>query len=133
MRSLGHSTGGVIVCSRVVFVTFKHSTLRRASPPFSEETMTKKEFVDEINRRAKQHDIKLTKKDTNKLLDLIFETAATVVEDEQRFSFPNFGTFKVKRRKKRKGVNPRTQEPMIIPSSKTVKFKPAPQMKERLN
>ena len=95
--------------------------------------MTKKEFVDIVNRRAKKRDIELTKKDTNALLDLIFETAAEVVESEERFSFPDFGTFKVRHREERKGVNPRTQEPMTIPPSNTVKFKPAPKMKERLN
>mgnify|MGYP006280635391 CR=1 FL=1 len=96
--------------------------------------MTKKEFIDTVNKAAEEHGIKLTKKDTNELLNVIFEEAARVIESEERFSFPDFGTFKLKFRKEREGVNPQNPDERItIPSSYTVKFKPAPKMKDRIN
>lgn len=96
--------------------------------------MTKKEFIDAVNEAAEEHGITLTKKDTNELLDVIFEEAAKVIQDDERFSFPDFGTFKLKYRKEREGVNPQNPDERItIPASYTVKFKPAPKMKERIN
>jgi DNA-binding protein HU-beta len=35
----------------------------------------------------------------------------------------DFGRFKVKSMRKRRGVNPRTQEPIVVPARRTVKFK----------
>jgi DNA-binding protein HU-beta len=96
--------------------------------------MTKKEFIDAVNKAAQQEGIDLTKKDTNELLNLVFEEAAKALEDGERFAFPDFGTFKLKYRKEREGVNPQNPDERItIPASYTVKFKPAPKMKERIN
>ncbi|RME74785.1 MAG: HU family DNA-binding protein [Planctomycetota bacterium] len=41
-----------------------------------------------------------------------------------------FGTFRVKKRKARKGVNPQTKKPIKIPASKTVAFRPGKALKE---
>jgi nucleoid DNA-binding protein len=95
--------------------------------------MTKAELINEVNAAAKDEDIELTKKDTGTLIDIIFEKVAFAIEDEQRFSYPNFGTFKVKHRKEREGRNPRTGEPITIPASNTVRFKPSPALKDRIN
>jgi DNA-binding protein HU-beta len=35
----------------------------------------------------------------------------------------DFGRFRVKSMRKRRGVNPRTQEPIVVPARRTVKFK----------
>ena len=96
--------------------------------------MTKKEFIDAVNQAAAREGIDLTKKATNELLNLIFEEAAKAIENGERFSFPDFGTFKLKYRKEREGVNPQNPDERItIPASYTVKFKPAPKMKDRIN
>lgn len=96
--------------------------------------MTKKEFVDVINKAAAKEGIELTKKDTNTLLDIIFDKAAETIEDEERFSFPRFGTFKLRWQDSRKGVNPQNPDERItIPARNVVKFKPAPKLKKRVN
>ena len=95
--------------------------------------MTKSELIDALNAAAADEDIDLTKKDTGTLIDLLFEIVADSIEDEQRFSYPNFGTFNVKHRKAREGRNPRTGEPIQIPASNTVAVKPAPKFKEMIN
>ena len=51
---------------------------------------------------------------------------------EKKVTLVGFGTFQVKRRKSREGRNPRTQEPIRIPASKTVTFKPGLELKSRI-
>jgi DNA-binding protein HU-beta len=95
--------------------------------------MTKAELIDAVNKRAADEGIDLTKKDTRTLVDIVFETVSGSIEDEQRFSYPNFGTFNVKHRKAREGRNPRTGDPIQIPASNTVGFKPSPALKDQIN
>ncbi len=95
--------------------------------------MTKAELIDAVNKKAADEGIDLTKKDTRALVDIMFETVAGSIEDEERFSYPNFGTFNVKHRKAREGRNPRTGEPIQIPASNTVGFKPSPSLKDQIN
>ena len=45
------------------------------------------------------------------------------------FTLPSFGTFTVRKTKARKGVNPRTGEPVKIKAGKTVRFKASPTLK----
>lgn len=74
--------------------------------------------------------------DHNMLEALFGRTFATIeaalVEGEQ-VSIAGFGTFTMKTRRARQGRNPRTGEPIDIPESRTVGFKPAKAFKERIN
>jgi DNA-binding protein HU-beta len=45
------------------------------------------------------------------------------------FTLPSFGTFRVVKTKARKGLNPRTGEPVKIKAGKTVRFKASPTLK----
>ncbi len=92
---------------------------------------TKNDLINKVNEAAAEGGIELTKKATGELIDIVFEQVAEAVK-EGRFSYPNFGTFTVKQRKAREGRNPRTKEPIQIPASKTVNFKPAPSLKDKL-
>jgi len=98
-----------------------------------EKTMTKAELINAVHAAAADADIDLTKKATGELVDIVFHTVAGAIESEQRFGYPDFGTFTVKHRKEREGRNPRTKEPITIPASNTVGFKPAPALKDRVN
>lgn len=95
--------------------------------------MTKSELIDALNQAAAEEDIDLTKKDTGTLIDMLFGIVAESIEDEQRFSYPNFGTFNIRHRKAREGRNPQTGEPLQIPASNTVSFKPSPTFKDMIN
>ncbi len=44
-----------------------------------------------------------------------------------------FGTFKVTERQARKGINPKTKEPINIAASKSVKFVPGKALKDELS
>lgn len=91
--------------------------------------MTKAEFVDEV---IKSSGVELSKKDAAGVLDTVFSAISNAIKDENRFSYPGFGTFTVKERSARKGRNPRTGAAINIKASKTVGFKPAPNLKQSL-
>jgi DNA-binding protein HU-beta len=101
--------------------------------------MTKAELIERIARnRALPPDI--TKKCIAQILDVAFaELTGYFVRGKitrvtaPRFTFPGFGTFTKKRRNARRGVNPRTLEPMEIEASATVDFRPAAAFREKLN
>jgi DNA-binding protein HU-beta len=88
--------------------------------------MTKAELIDDI-RKAKN--VELTKKQTETVVNAVFDTLSTAIKKDKRFSYPGFGTFTVRSRKARKGRNPRTGSEIQIKASKTVGFKPAPRLK----
>lgn len=90
--------------------------------------MTKAELVDLI---CSKHN-SLTKKAGAEIVDDIFNGVKTSVLKDGKFAAPGFGTFSVRQRKARTGVNPRTKEPMQIPASTTVGFKPAKAFRESL-
>ena len=46
------------------------------------------------------------------------------------FTLPSFGTFRVVKTKARKGLNPRTGEPVKVKAGKTVRFKASPTLKK---
>jgi DNA-binding protein HU-beta len=52
------------------------------------------------------------------------------LKKEAGFTLPSFGTFRVVKTKARKGINPRTGEPVKIKAGKTVRFKAAPNLKK---
>ena len=94
--------------------------------------MTKADLISHICDAAGEQEINLTKKDAGQLVDIMFDKLAEALQQEDRFSYPNFGTFTVKERAEREGRNPRTGDPITIPASKGVNFKPSPSLKERL-
>jgi DNA-binding protein HU-beta len=92
--------------------------------------MTKAELVENILKNKAFNT--LSKKATGELVDAVFENVAKAIKKEKRFSYPSFGTFTVQKRKARKGRNPQTGAEININASKTVKFKPAPELKTSL-
>jgi DNA-binding protein HU-beta len=61
--------------------------------------------------------------------DMIARTLTT----EEEVAIRGFGKFRPVHRKSAQLVNPRTQEPMVIPPRRTVIFCPSVGLKERLN
>jgi DNA-binding protein HU-beta len=58
---------------------------------------------------------------------------AAIVKEMKReggFTLPGFGTFRVVKTKARKGLNPRTGEPVKVKAGKTVRFKASPVLKK---
>ena len=91
--------------------------------------MTKAEFIDAVkNARG----IDLTRKETETVVNAVFEVLGTAIRRDKKFTFPGFGRFAVRAYKARNGRDPRTQEEIRIPARKTVAFNPSPKLKRLL-
>ncbi len=89
--------------------------------------MTKAELVEAVARTV--HQPKMTVGNT---IEAAFEQIARAIRKDKRFCVPGFGTFTMRRRKARRGYNPRTGAHMTIPAARTVGFRPAPELKKGL-
>lgn len=92
------------------------------------KTVTKKELV---NRIAEQtNNTKVVAKDViQSFLDAIIEELAA----GNRLEFREFGVFETKERAARRAQNPRTLEPVAVPSKRIVKFKVGRMMRARVS
>ena len=90
--------------------------------------MTKAELVSKLSERNS-----LSKKKAEEVLKDVFTLISEALDKGERVHIPHFGTFTVKERAERKGRNPRTGEPMVIPARKTVVFKASKNLKTEVN
>lgn len=87
--------------------------------------MTKAELISAVAEKSE-----LTKKDSEKAVTAVLEAITEALAEGEKVSLVGFGTFEVKDRVARKGINPRTKEPMDIPASKLPSFKAGKGLKE---
>ena len=64
-----------------------------------------------------------------KIVDLIIDIIKKRLSREEKVLLSGFGCFTVMKRKEKKGVNPQTGEPVVIPGRNSVKFKPSKYLK----
>jgi len=101
--------------------------------------MTKAELIERI-ARSRDLPPDTTKKCIAEILDIAFDELAAYFKraritrtQSPRFTFPGFGTFTKKRRSARRGVNPRTLEPIEIEAAYTLDFKPGSDLRAAMN
>jgi nucleoid DNA-binding protein len=101
--------------------------------------MTKAELIERI-ARSRSLPADITKKDIDKIVTLAFEELASwfarakvTRTQTPKFSFPRFGTFVKKRRSARRGVNPRTLQPMQIDAFYTLDFRTSGELRDAMN
>ena len=105
--------------------------------------MTQKEFDDLFNSKIdtfsavqEQNDhfrfYAVTKKDATRIIDVVFKSAAEGLANGETVKVCGFGTFVIKTKVARKGVNPKTKEEIIVPETKVVGFKPAEALKAKV-
>ncbi len=90
--------------------------------------MTKAELVEAVAKQAGD----LSKANVQAVIDATFDTITKVLKKKTKFTVSGFGTFVVRKRKARQGRNPKTGEAIKIAASKTVGFKPSPQLKKNI-
>ncbi|RLB14873.1 MAG: DNA-binding protein [Deltaproteobacteria bacterium] len=83
--------------------------------------------ADLINEVAK---VVSTKKEAQAAVDCVFDTIKKALKKKDTVTLIGFGTFKVDKRKARKGGNPRTGEVIKIKAKKVPKFVPGKALKE---
>lgn len=101
--------------------------------------MTKAELIERIymTKGLPPH---MHKKTVSLIVDSMFAELGTYFvrakmkrHSTPRFTYPGFGTFSKMRRKERRGRNPQTGQPLVIPSQTTVTFAPGQDLKALLN
>lgn len=72
----------------------------------------------------------LTKKDSESALNAFIESVQTSLKKGEKIQLVGFGTFEVRNRSARTGINPRTKEAIKIPASKAPVFKAGKALKD---
>jgi DNA-binding protein HU-beta len=75
-------------------------------------------------------EMKSTKKLAGEMLDVILESIQEGIETDGRVILSGFGSWEVRDRAERNGVNPATGAKIVIPATKTVGFKASKNLKE---
>ena len=91
--------------------------------------MTKSGLIEAVAERTPH----ISKKDTEIVVNTIFESMAEALRHGQRIEIRGFGSFQVKIREAREGRNPKTGEPVHISAKRTPFFKVGKELKERVN
>ncbi len=89
--------------------------------------MNKTELVAAISEKSG-----LTKKDSEKALVAFVESVQDALKGGDKVQLVGFGTFEVKQRAARTGINPQTKKPVKIKASKAPAFKAGKALKDAL-
>lgn len=87
--------------------------------------MNKTELVAAVAAKAE-----LSKKDAEAAVNAVFDSVKDALAEGDKVSLIGFGTFSVKTRAARTGLNPRTKETIEIPESKVPTFKAGSALKD---
>ena len=91
--------------------------------------MTKSGLIEAVAERTPH----ISKKDTEIVVNTIFDSMAHALSRGERIEIRGFGSFQVKVREAREGRNPKTGEPVHISAKRTPFFKVGKELKERIN
>jgi DNA-binding protein HU-beta len=89
--------------------------------------MNKADLIQEISK------VLNTKKEARNAVESIIESITTTLKKGNEVTLTGFGTFKVAKRKARKGRNPQTGEEIQIKAANVPKFSPGKALKEAVN
>jgi DNA-binding protein HU-beta len=78
------------------------------------------------------HESGLTKVESKRALESALDTIRKQLKKRDEVRLVGFGTFSVKERKARKGINPRTGEPIRIKARRVPHFSPGAELKKGL-
>jgi DNA-binding protein HU-beta len=90
--------------------------------------MTKQDLVESISKSTS-----IKNKDVRKIMDYTFDTISKALAKGEKVVISGFGTFEIRIRKGRKGVNPRTKQFMNVPTRKSPAFIAGKPLKDTVN
>lgn len=90
--------------------------------------MNKKSFIKKV---AKKHGC--TQVEAAQIVEEVLEAMEEAVAADGSLKLIGFGTFETYERAEREGRNPRTGEPMTIPSKTSIRFRAGGVFKDKLN
>lgn len=89
--------------------------------------MNKSELIGVVSEKTE-----MSKKDTEKVVNAVFESVIEGLARGEKVQLVGFGTFEVRERKQREGRNPATGETITIPALNVPVFKAGKAFKERV-
>lgn len=90
--------------------------------------MTKAELISAVAQKTE-----LSKKDSEKAVAAVLDAVTEALAAGDKVALVGFGTFEVKERAAREGINPRTKGKIMIPASKLPVFKAGKTLKEAVS
>ena len=90
--------------------------------------MTKAELIDEVSKVAN-----LTKKETETIVNTIFDNVTDALVKSDKVEFRGFGSFRIRYRHSRKGRNPKTGSSVDVPEKRVPFFKVGKRLRELVN
>ena len=81
--------------------------------------MTKTDLIAQVAANTE-----MSKKDAERAVSAMFEALGKAMAEGEKITISGFGTFEVRERAERQGINPRTREPITIAASRSIVFKP---------
>ena len=87
--------------------------------------MTKTDLIAQVAANTE-----MSKKSAEMAVNAAFEALGKAMAEGEKISISGFGTFEVRERAERQGINPRTREPITIAASKSIVFKPGKALKD---
>ena len=87
--------------------------------------MTKTELINAVAEKAE-----LTKKDADKAVSAVIDTITESLAKGEKIQLVGLGTFEVRERAAKEGINPATKEKMNIPAKKVPAFKAGKALKD---
>lgn len=88
-------------------------------------TKTKMDLINEVSEATG-----FPKNETYKIVNAFIDSLVKTIGEHNRVEIRGFGVFRVKERKGRNAVNPRTKQPMNIPDHFAPTFKPSKSLKD---
>lgn len=90
--------------------------------------MTKAELVEKVS-----HKINLTRKETEVIVSSFFECITKAMSEGKKVELRGFGGFRTKKRKPRKGRNPKTGAKVTVPEKNVPFFKAGKELRSLVN
>ncbi len=86
--------------------------------------MTKTDLIAQVAANTE-----MSKKSAEQAVSAVFEALGKAMTEGEKITISGFGTFEVRERAERQGINPRTREPITIAASRSIVFKPGKSLK----
>ena len=92
------------------------------------QKMIKTDLIDRVALRTK-----LTRKQTTLVVNSFISCITSSLAEGKHVEIRGFGSFRLRHRNARMGINPKTGEKVYVPAKKTLYFKPGKSLKIEVN
>ena len=89
--------------------------------------MTKTDLIAQVAANTE-----MSKKSAEAAVNAVFDALSKGMAEGEKITISGFGTFEVRERAERQGINPRTREAITIAASRYIVFKPGKALKDTL-